>query len=112
AHEPLLNTMGDLLAGVMGVEVDPARPYYVPFSPLKANRKTQPEHISEPHIEFVFGAGEDAGDARPVAARALARRLLELKQAGQIKIWDDVALLFRASTGYVYYEDARAGRPR
>jgi ATP-dependent helicase/nuclease subunit A len=106
AHEPLLNTMGDLLAGVMGVEVDPARPYYVPFSPLKANRKTQPEHISEPHIEFVFGAGEDAGDARPVAARALARRLLELKQAGQIKIWDDVALLFRASTGYVYYEDA------
>lgn len=106
AHEPLLNTMGDLLASVMGVDSDPARPYYVPYSPLSANRKKQPEHISDPHIEFVFGAGEDAGDARPVAARALARRLLELKEAGQITTWDDVALLFRASSGYVYYEDA------
>ena len=106
AHEPLLNTMGDLLAGVMGVDLDPARPYYVPFSPLVAYRKTQPEHIADPHIEFIFGAGEDAGDARPIAARALARRLLELKEAGQIKTWDDVALLFRASSGYPYYEDA------
>ena len=106
AHEPLLNVMGDLLAGVMGVEADAARPYYVPFAPLKANRKIQPEHITEPHIEFLFGAGEDAESARPVASRALAKRLLELKAARQIKSWDDVALLFRASTGYVYYEDA------
>jgi ATP-dependent helicase/nuclease subunit A len=106
AHEPLLNTMGDLLASIMGVELDPARPYYVPFSPLKANRKNAPKHITEPHIEFVFGAGDDADSARPLAARALTKRLLELKQAGQIKTWDDVALLFRASTGYAYYEDA------
>jgi|CXWL01.1.fsa_nt_gi ATP-dependent helicase/nuclease subunit A len=106
AHEPLLNAMGDLLAGVMGVDPDPARPYYVPFTPLIANRKTQPEYIAAPHVEFVFGLGEGASEARPFASRALAKRLLELKAENQIKTWDDVALLFRASTGYVYYEDA------
>lgn len=106
AHEPLLNATGDLLARVMGNTPDPARPYYVPFTPLKANRKTQPEHISAPHIEFIFGAGEDANEARPIAAHALTKRLLDLKINGQIKTWDDVALLFRASTGYFYYEDA------
>src|SRR5690606_40473785 len=59
-----------------------------------------------PHIEFIFGAGEDAEVARPIAARALAQRFLKLNEYGQIQSWDDVALLFRASTGYVWYEDA------
>ena len=44
--------------------------------------------------------------ARPVAARALAQRLHELHRAGQIQSWDDVTLLFRASTGFPAYEDA------
>jgi ATP-dependent helicase/nuclease subunit A len=46
-------------------------------------------------------------------ARALARRLLELKGEKQIRTWDDVVLLFRASGGYGYYEDAfeEAGIP-
>ena len=112
-HEPLLDATGDLLATVMGDRDDPARPYYVPFTPLKAHRKTQPKYISDPHIEFVFGAGTDADEARPVAARALAQRLLDLKEKNQIQTWDDVALLFRASSGYVFYEDAfeEAGIP-
>jgi len=106
AHEPLLSASGDLLAEVMGIELDPARPYYVPFSPLKAYRQSAPDHLKEPHVEFVLGRGEDAASARPVAARALAMRLLELKQENQIHTWDEVALLFRASTGYFHYEDA------
>ena len=106
AHEPLLEAAGDLLAAVMGVSEDSARPYFVPFTPLKAERKTQPGYISGPHIEFIFGAGTDADETRSVAARALAQRLLDLKEEKQIRTWDDVALLFRASTGYVFYEDA------
>jgi len=106
AHEPLLEATGDLLVRIMGDKDDPARPYHIPFMPLKAYRKTQPEHISDPHIEFIFGAGSDADAARPIAARALAQRLLNLKEKKQIQSWDDVALLFRASTGYAFYEDA------
>jgi ATP-dependent exoDNAse (exonuclease V) beta subunit len=39
--------------------------------------------------------------------------LIELRDEGQIIEWDDVALLFRASSGFQYYEDAfeRAGIP-
>jgi ATP-dependent helicase/nuclease subunit A len=105
-HESLLRTAGDLLAGIMGTEEDPSRPYYVPFSQLDARRKEEPVHILAPHVEFVLGAGEDTNEARPVMARALAQRLLELKDEKQICTWDDVVLLFRASGGYGYYEDA------
>ena len=113
AHNPLLMATGDLLAVVMGTESDPTRPYYVPFSALHAHRKTAPNYISEAYVELVLGAGADAGAARLVASRALAVRLLELKTAGQIRTWDEVALLFRASTGFVHYEDAfeEAGIP-
>ena len=106
AHEPLLDTMSDMLSTVMGNTENPTRPYYVPFSPLTASRKNMPEHISGTHVELVIGAGEDTAAARPIAAQALASRLLELKKTEQIKNWDDVALLFRASTGFAYYEDA------
>ena len=105
-HEPLLRATGDLLAGTMGTEEDPSRPYYVPFSQLNAYRKEEPVHIPAPHVELVIGAGEDTNEARPVMARALARRLLELKAEQQIRTWDDVVLLFRASGGYSYYENA------
>jgi len=106
AHEPLLDTMSDILSTVMGNTEDPTRPYYVPFSPLTASRKDVPAHISGTHVELVIGMGEDTAAARPIAAQALASRLLELKKTEQIKNWDDVALLFRASTGFAYYEDA------
>lgn len=106
AHEPLLLATGDLLKGIMGDQDDPSRPYYVPFSQLEAHRKTAPEHIQSPHVELVLGAGEDAPAARPVMAFALGKRLLELKHEGQIKTWDEVALLFRASSGFAWYENA------
>ena len=106
SHEPLLTATGDLLHIIMGTVEDPSRPYYVPFSPLSAYRKTTPEYISGPHIELVLGAGEDTASARPMAARALATRLLELKNQKQIRTWDDVTLLLRASTGFASYENA------
>jgi ATP-dependent helicase/nuclease subunit A len=109
AHTPLLLATGDLLAAVMGVQEDPERPYYVPFAPLRSNHDTPLSSVKEPHVEFILGAGEDAESARPMAARALAQRLHELHQAEQIQRWDEVTLLFRASTGFPAYEDAFEG---
>jgi ATP-dependent helicase/nuclease subunit A len=106
AHKPLLDATGDLLGVVMGTEDDPRRPFLVPFTGLKAVRETAPEHIHGPHIEFTLCLGANTEEARPAAARALALRLAELKEAEQIKSWDDVALLFRATTGFSYYENA------
>ncbi|MEL7626622.1 MAG: UvrD-helicase domain-containing protein [Anaerolineaceae bacterium] len=112
-HEPLLQTMADILAKAIGTEEDRNRSYYVPFTPMVANSADLPDHIKSPHIEVVLGAAADTDTARPVAARALASRLLELKAEGQIEKWDDVALLFHASTGFPFYEEAfeEAGIP-
>lgn len=106
AHEQLLNATGDLLAGVIGTIEDSARKYYVPYTPLVADKKELPQGIQPPHVEFIFSAGEDTESARPLAARALVERLHQLKNENQIRKWDEVALLFRASTGFPYYEEA------
>lgn len=106
AHEQLLNATGDLLAQVIGTDEDPDRKYYVPYTPLVADKKELPEGILPPHLEIIIGAGEDTETARPLAARALVERLLQLKAEKQIQKWDEVALLFRASTGFPFYEEA------
>lgn len=106
AHAPLLDVVGDLLSYVMGIYPDPFRPFYVPYSPLVAARSDIPEHLSSPHVEIVYAVDENAEKARPATARALADRLLQLKQEGQIRYWNDVALLFRAASGFGDYEDA------
>ena len=106
AHEPLLSGMGDMLQALMGTEENPARLYEVPYAPMLAHRLDPPPYMHAPHIEFILGAGTDADSARPMAARALAQRLLELKAEGQISSWDDVTLLFRATSGYIFYETA------
>lgn len=106
AHEQLLEATGDLLSEVIGTENDPLRKYYVPYTPLVADKKS-PEHpVKAPHVELIVGAGEDAATAKPRAGQALAIRLQQLKQEGQINNWAEVALLFRASTGFPYYEEA------
>ncbi len=106
AHEALLSAMNDILKVVMGEIEDPSRPYYEPFAALLPFHENPREGIASPHMEFVIGYGEEADTARPAAARALAARLLELKDQGQIKDWDDVTLLFRAATGFPHYEAA------
>jgi ATP-dependent exoDNAse (exonuclease V) beta subunit len=113
SHAPLLAGMNDLLREVMGDREIPSRPYFEPFAPLVATREAPREGVKPPHIEFVLGYGEGADDGRASAARGLAERLQQLKTEGQIKDWDEVTLLFRASTGFPPYENAfeEAGIP-
>jgi ATP-dependent helicase/nuclease subunit A len=106
AHTSLLQATGDLLAATMGDQPIPEQPYYVPFSPLYADHDLPRPGMQAPHVEFILGGGEDAESARPAAAQALAQRLHELRQVGQILRWDDVTILFRASSGFPTYENA------
>ncbi len=106
AHAGLLAASANLLAPIMGSQSDPARPYQIPFTPLNAHRPAPRAGCLAPHAVFVLGGGEDADAGRSAAAQVLCQHLLELRQAGQIGAWDEVALLFRASTGFPAYEDA------
>jgi ATP-dependent helicase/nuclease subunit A len=112
AHKRLVDLINALLAPLMASQEDPSRPYDVPFAPLRAYRSEPRPHMRPPYVEFVLGLGEDKDAGRWAAAVGLARHMSELQTAGQIE-WQDVALLFRASTAFGIYEDAleRAGIP-
>jgi ATP-dependent helicase/nuclease subunit A len=105
-HDGLLQEMDGLLAPILGEDDDPERLYRVPYTTLDAERKKPDLAVAPPFTELIIGIGEGTGEARPQAARALARRLVELKESGEINAYDDVALLFRASTGFGEYEGA------
>jgi len=113
AHAPLLDATGNLLDGVINADRPSTPDYYIPFTPMMAHRTEPDVGYKSPHVEFVLGVGEDADSARPLMAKALATRLLELKDEKQFDKWDEVALLFRASTGFPFYEEAfeEAGIP-
>jgi len=129
AHRPLVEALNALLAPVLGLptggpvgQADGVeRPYQVPFAPLRAYRPAPRDGIAAPYVEFHLGiaqpatpggAGEDAETGRRAAAAALAARLWELHDREQVA-WQDMALLFRASSAFPTYEDAleRAGVP-
>ena len=105
AHDALVRALNELLGQIMGQGDDPASPYLVPFAELEADRKAPRSGILEPYIEFLVGLGETADQARPAEASLLARRLRELHEHEGVR-WEDVALLFRASTGFPFYEAA------
>lgn len=105
AHDALIGALNEVLANVMGREDDAARPYYIPFRKLEAERSKPRDGIREPYVEFLCGLGEKADQARPAAAQLLARRLREMHDSGEIE-WNEVACLFRASTGFPVYEAA------
>ena len=105
-HDGLLQEMDGLLAPILGEDDDPECLYRVPYTTLNADRDEPDLAVTPPFTELIVGTGEGAGEARPQAARALARRLVELKERGEISAYDDVALLFRASTGFGEYEGA------
>lgn len=113
AHQALVQHLNDLLRPVLGEADEATRPYEVPFAELRAQRK-QPEKqaIRAPFVEFHLGVGEDAAGGREAAAAALAQRLHALRREEDFA-WSDMALLFRASSGFGVYEDAleRAGIP-
>lgn len=106
AHAPLCEQLNTLLAPILGEVDDPARPYAVPFAPLKAYRQNpECENIQPPFIEFHLGLGENAEEGRAASTQALAQRLCELHQ-NECFDWGDMALLFRSSTAFPVYESA------
>ncbi len=112
-HKKLLDSLNPLLAPILGENDDPARPYAVPFSPLRAYRQsTAREGIQPPFIEFHLGLGENAEEGRTAAAQALAHRLHQLHTDEGFG-WGEMALLFRSSTAFAVYENAfeQAGIP-
>jgi ATP-dependent helicase/nuclease subunit A len=113
AHPILLEGLEALLSPIMGNQTDPERPFLIPYAPLRSERSEARPKMQAPFIECILGVGEDAVSARPAAAQALARRLSELFSVGEIRSWDEVALLFRASTTFSIYEQAleEAGIP-
>jgi ATP-dependent exoDNAse (exonuclease V) beta subunit len=111
-HRALVTTLNRLLAPVMDELARPGRPYAVPFAPLTAYRDEPRTGVTAPFVEFHLGLGQRAHEGREAAADGLAARLRELHDEEGIA-WQDVALLFRASTTFPTYEDAleRAGIP-
>ncbi|MDO8671863.1 MAG: 3'-5' exonuclease, partial [Dehalococcoidia bacterium] len=107
-----VEALNDLLASVMGRGVDDRSPNNVAFSPLEARRLQPRPGLEEPYVEVLYGVGEDSDMGRQVAARMLARRLLDLHERQGVK-WEEVALLFRAAAGFPPYEAAleEAGIP-
>ena len=105
-HRVLLDIIGDILKPIMGSLVDPERPYHIPFTELNAVRQSALKDIREPFFEMILGTGEDAEEGRDAAAKALTMHLIDMKDTGEIEAWDDVALLFRSSSGFKYYENA------
>jgi len=112
AHHALVEDTNRLLAPILGEDEQPGRPYKVPFASLRASRPDPRLGIVAPFVEFHLGLGPRAHEGRQAAATGLALRLFEL-HAQQAVAWQDVALLFRASTAFPVYEDAleRAGVP-
>jgi ATP-dependent helicase/nuclease subunit A len=112
AHEPLVTQLNALLEPVLGAADDPARPYAIPFTPLRAHRPAPRDGIRAPYVEFCFGVAENADYGRAVTASALAARLWRLRDEERVA-WGEIALLFRASAHFVACEAAfeRAGIP-
>ncbi len=105
-HAELLDGMGSLLKPIMQPEESQSAPYFISYEAMQAHFPSPPDHIRGPFFEFVIGIGEKTKDGRTNAARGLARRLHEMRMQGEIKAWDDVTLLFRASSGFSSYEQA------
>ncbi|MFZ5909985.1 MAG: UvrD-helicase domain-containing protein [Chloroflexota bacterium] len=105
AHKPLLETLNSLLAPILGETDDPARPYAVPFAPLKAYRQGPREKVQPPYVEFHLGLGDSAEEGRASAAQTITTRLRQLHETEGFA-YGEMALLFRSSTAFPVYESA------
>jgi ATP-dependent helicase/nuclease subunit A len=103
AHAGLVDVLNGVLAPAMNSAL-PRRPYQVPYERLEARRAEPRDETRPPFVEMLVAEGGNAEASRQVAAAALANRLGELAQAGVP--WDDMALLFRASTSFPDFERA------
>lgn len=112
-HASLSGAYDDFLVRIMGDETSALEEYDVPFRALEPHRKEPRKAVEAPYLEMVCGRGETAKEGRAHSAQRLAARLGELHARGSIQNWEDVALLFRASTTFEVYENAfqEAGIP-
>ena len=104
AHVGLLQAAEVFLKSIMGEDEELAETYEIPYSGLKPHRSEASPEVSPPYLEILAGWGESAAEGRQAAAKRLAFRLRQMRASGEIKEWDDVALLFRASTAFPVYE--------
>ncbi|MBN2556859.1 MAG: UvrD-helicase domain-containing protein, partial [Anaerolineales bacterium] len=104
AHVSLLQAMEVFLKSMMGEDEALAEAYEIPYSGLKPHRSDASPEIQPPYLEIIVGWGESAAEGRRAAAERLAAHLRQMRASGEIKAWDDVALLFRASTAFPVYE--------
>ncbi|HEY52172.1 MAG TPA: UvrD-helicase domain-containing protein [Caldilineae bacterium] len=103
AHADLVGDLNALLAPILGEANDSLPAYVTPFAPLHPWREKPAAWAQRPYLEFHLGLGK-AEEGRTAAAAGLAARLHELHEQGGA--WQDMALLFRASTAFGVYEDA------
>jgi len=123
AHRDLVEGLNDLLRPVLGEEADGHRPWAEPFAPLRHFREAAGPGFVPAHVELHLTVGSKAGGALDRAADALAARLEQLVEGGDVQIEVDgqlvpleyghIAILCRASTSFGAYGDAleRAGVP-
>lgn len=104
AHSALLQASGSFLKAIMGEDGAAMDPHEVPYSGLKPHRRGAAAQVISPYLEILPGWGDSAAEGRQSAAERLVARLLQMKHDGEIAEWDDVALLFRASTAFPVYE--------
>lgn len=104
AHAGLVAAANELLAPLLGPATSTAPLYQVPFAPLEADRPVEAARWPGAAVEFLYGLGPDSEAARTAAAQLLAARLRALHASG-VK-WSEIALLFRASTGFPVVEAA------
>jgi len=90
----------------MGNQTDPERPFLIPYAPCAPERSEARAKMQAPFIECILGVGEDAVSARPGGRAGLGTALIRLFSAGEIRSWDEVALLFRAQPPFSIYEQA------
>ena len=123
SHPGLLQNLNSILEPVLGD--DHSLSYVEPFSSLKSGREKASTGIERPFIELHLAAGSKSAGALYLAGEALAYRLKELIETGNIWLEDsssigprllsygDVAVLCRASGSFPAYEAAfeRAGIP-
>lgn len=119
SHHELMAAMGSILEPAMNIPALADQPFYVPFEPLVSRRDTDPT-LHKPFVEVLIGdkplknaSDEPDNDtenvvdsSQEVMVSLLIQRLRELKAQGEIRDWDEVALLFRSASSFRTYEDA------
>lgn len=123
-HAELIEGLNALLRPVLGEVADPQRPWIEPYARLHHHRQAAGPGFSAPHIELHLAVGTKSKDGLERAADALGARLLalvegeddvQLEENGRLRAlgYGDIAILCRASTSFLAYENAleRAGIP-